>query len=216
MARPDLVTTPGRFITLEGGEGAGKSTLISGLQAELERKGLTVCVTREPGGTVLAEKVRTLALNPPPNESWSPLSHALLMNTSRADHLEKRIRPALARGEWVLCDRFADSTRAYQSIDGVSLETLITIERAVVAETRPDITLILDADPAALADRRQQRGIQDVFEAKDLDFHKTVRAAFLAVAELEPDRCVVLDALHSPPQVLAIALDAITTRLDLT
>ena len=215
MVEPDQVNEAGRFITLEGGEGAGKSTLIAGLQAELERKGLTVCVTREPGGTTLAEKVRALALNPPSDETWSPLSHALLMNTSRADHLEKRIRPALARGEWVLCDRFADSTRAYQSIDGVPTETLLTIERAVVAETRPHLTLILDADPAALAERRQQRGTQDVFEAKDLRFHETVRAAFLAIAEAEPDRCVVIDALQSPPQVLAMALDAISTRLGL-
>ncbi|MEL7033828.1 MAG: dTMP kinase [Pseudomonadota bacterium] len=204
----------GRFITLEGGEGTGKSTLIQGLKTEFERRGLNVCVTREPGGTLLAEHVRALALNPPENEIWSPLSHALLMNTARSDHLQKLIRPALARGDWVLCDRFADSTRAYQSIDGVSLETLMTIENAVIGETQPDMTLVLDAEPAALAERRNQRGTQDVFEAKDLAFHEKVRAAFLAIADAEPDRCVVLNALQSPPQVLASALEAIDARLE--
>ncbi|MEO1552916.1 MAG: dTMP kinase [Pseudomonadota bacterium] len=206
----------GRFITLEGGEGTGKSTLIQGLKSELERRGLTVCVTREPGGTPLAEQVRSLALTPPVDQAWSPLSHALLMNTARADHLEKRIRPALAQGDWVLCDRFADSTRAYQSIDGVALDTLMMIERAVIEETQPDITLILDADPTALAERRHLRGTEDVFEARDLAFHEKVRAAFLAVADAEPARCVVLDALQSPPQVLASAIQAIDARLDAT
>ncbi|MEL7540992.1 MAG: dTMP kinase [Pseudomonadota bacterium] len=213
MAEPSQVKSRGRFITLEGGEGVGKSTLIHGLQAEFDRRGLKTCMTREPGGTALAEHVRALALTPPDEQSWSALSHALLMNTARSDHLEKLIRPALARGEWVICDRFADSTRAYQSIDGVSSETLIMIERAVVADTRPDLTLILDADPSALAERRQLRGTQDVFEAKDLAFHEQIRAAFLAIAKAEPDRCVVLDALQSPPQVLAAALAAINTRL---
>lgn len=208
------MTERGRFITLEGGEGAGKSTLIQGLQADLERRGHKICVTREPGGTPLAEQVRNLALTPPADQHWSPLSHALLMNTARADHLEKRIRPALARGEWVLCDRFADSTRAYQNIDGVPLETLLSLEAAVIGETRPDLTLILDADPNALAARRDARGTHDVFEAKDLAFHERIRQAFLNIAEGAPERCLVLDAMQSPPQVLASALQAIDDRLE--
>lgn len=203
----------GKFITLEGGEGTGKSTLIQGLKRQLERVGLTVDVTREPGGTPLAEQVRTLALTPPDDLAWSPISHALLMNTARSDHLEKRIRPALARGEWVICDRFADSTRAYQSIDGVAMETLIAIERSVIGETQPDLTLVLDADPAALLERRQARGVRDVFELKDAAFHQNVRDTFLAIATAEPNRCVILDALQSPEDVLNQALRVIEQRL---
>lgn len=203
----------GKFITLEGGEGTGKSTLIQGLKRQLERDGLTVDVTREPGGTPLAEQVRTLALTPPDDLAWSPISHALLMNTARSDHLEKRIRPALARGEWVICDRFADSTRAYQSIDGVAMETLIAIERSVIGETQPDLTLVLDADPAALLERRQARGVRDVFELKDAAFHQNVRDTFLAIATAEPNRCVILDALQSPDDVLSQALRVIEQRL---
>lgn len=208
------MTAGGRFITLEGGEGSGKSTLIHGLQSALEARDLTVLVTREPGGTVLAEHVRALALTPPDGEAWSPMSHALLMNTARSDHLEKRIRPALQNGTWVLCDRFADSTRAYQSIDGVTSETLLTIEAAVIGETRPDLTLVLDADPSALASRRRARGTRDVFEDKDLQFHEQVRAAFLSIAEAEPERCAVLDALQSEDAVLTNALRVIDQRLN--
>lgn len=207
------MTGPGRFITLEGGEGTGKSTLIAGLQQALSARDVDLVTTREPGGTVLAEAVRNLALNPPEDEAWSPLAHALLMNTAREDHLKRLIRPALARGAWVICDRFADSTRAYQSIDGVSLEQLLAIEAIVVGETRPDLTLILDAAPEALAERRRQRNVSDVFEQKELAFHEQVRSAFLNIARIEPERCVVLDALQSPEDVLQAALDAIEQRL---
>ena len=204
----------GHFITLEGGEGTGKSTLIAGLSEALRARGHSVIVTREPGGTKLAEDVRALALNPPAGETWSPLSHALLMNTARDDHLNKLIRPALARGDWVLCDRFADSTRAYQRVDGQDIETLLKIEHAVVRETQPDLTLVLDGAPESLAERRRERGVQDVFEQKDLEFHANIRAAFLEIAEGEPDRCVVIDALRTPEQVLVEALSAIDARLE--
>lgn len=213
MEALETVSELGRFITLEGGEGTGKSTLIAGLKRALSDRGLDVVVTREPGGTMLAEAVRGLALNPPEGEAWSPLAHALLMNTAREDHLKHLIRPALARGTWVICDRFADSTRAYQSIDGVDLDKLLAIEAIVVGETRPDLTLILDAAPEALADRRQKRNVSDVFELKDLAFHEKVRAAFLAIAEAEPERCKVLDALQSPEHVLTTALAAIDQHL---
>lgn len=207
------MTKLGRFITLEGGEGTGKSTLIAGLKQALSTRGLSLVVTREPGGTPLAEAVRNLALNPPEDAAWSPLAHALLMNTAREDHLKHLIRPALARGDWVLCDRFADSTRAYQSIDGVAVEDLLAIEAIVVGDTRPDLTLILDAAPQALAERRQQRNVSDVFEQKDLSFHEQVRSAFLNIARIEPERCVVLDALQSPADVLEAALAAIDQHL---
>lgn len=203
----------GRFITLEGGEGAGKSTLVSGLRGALEQRGINYIVTREPGGTPLAEQVRALALTPPEGETWSPLAHALLMNTARQDHLEKLIRPALAAGTWVICDRFADSTLAYQSVDGVRLDTLIRLQEVVVGDTRPDLTFILDAAPEALLARRQQRAMSDVFEARDLDFHQQIRAAFLDIARRDPDRCVIIDALKPPSAVLTAALDAIDAHL---
>lgn len=207
------MTGTGRFITLEGGEGTGKSTLIQGLRTALENRGLNVLVTREPGGTPLAERVRSLALSPPDDLNWSPLAHALLMNTSREDHLTKLIRPALAEGIWILCDRFADSTRAYQSIDGVDSDTLLQIEQIVVGDTRPDLTIILDAAPEALASRREARGVSDVFEARNMDFHNQIRAAFLDIAKAEPDRCAIVDALQAPPAVLARAIDLIDERL---
>ena len=210
------MTDLGRFITLEGGEGTGKSTLIAGLERVLAARGLDVVVTREPGGTRLAEAVRNLALHPPEELSWSPLSHALLMNTAREDHLQNLIRPALARGAWVVCDRFADSTRAYQSIDGVDPGDLVAIENIVVGETRPDVTLILDAPPEALAERRKQRNISDVFERKATEFHIQVREAFLQIGRDESDRCVILDALDSPEDVLNAALSAIDARLEQT
>ena len=207
------MTEMGRFITLEGGEGTGKSTLIAGLHRALTARGLGTIITREPGGTVLAESIRALALNPPEGEAWSPMAHALLMNASREDHLKQLIRPAIANGDWVLCDRFADSTRAYQGIDGVDPEHLLQIETIVVGATIPDLTIVLDAAPEALAERRRQRDVSDVFEKKAIEFHEKVRTAFLEIAELEPNRCVVLDALQSPEMVLDQALDSIDLRL---
>ena len=208
--------TPGRFISLEGGEGGGKSTLIAGLRGALEARGLEVIVTREPGGTPLSEQVRALALTPPEGETWSPLAHALLMNTAREDHLRKLIRPALASGKWVLCDRFADSTLVYQAIDGGDLGSLRQIQDIVVGDTQPDLTFILDAAPEDLLERREKRAVSDVFEAKDLSFHQKVREGFKAIAEEAPERCVLIDALMDPEQVLEAALQAIDARLEAT
>lgn len=206
----------GIFITLEGGEGTGKSTLIANLAKRLVELGHPPVLTREPGGTPLAEAVRALALFPPQDESWSPLAQALLMNAARADHLEKNIIPSLEAGQWVLCDRFADSTRAYQSIDGVSQAALLEIEHTVVADAAPDITFVLDADPSLLIERRVQRGGSDAFEAKPLEFHEKVRAAFLMIAEYEPDRCVILDALQAPGALANQAISTLQNRGFLT
>ncbi len=203
----------GKFITLEGGEGTGKTTLITGLSIALAKRGIECIRTREPGGTELAEAVRSLALHPPGDKQWSPLAHALLMNAARQDHLEHQIRPTLGRGVWVLCDRFADSTRAYQSIDGVSQTVLKSLEKAVVGETAPDLTLVLDADPDDLVHRRNNRGTADVFEAKGAAFHEKVRQAFLDIAAGEPERCVVLNALQAPADILAQAMETLDNRL---
>lgn len=205
-----------RFITLEGGEGTGKSTLQSALGARLTALGHKVRLTREPGGTPLAEAVRQLALHPPGRERFSPLAEALLMNTARTDHLEKLIRPALAAGEIVICDRFADSTRVYQSVqDGAPPTFLEFMETQVLGDTVPDLSLILDAPPQALLARRAGRGDGgDVFEGRDLSFHDEVREGFLAIAREDPGRCVVLDALEDADTVAARALSVLRERFE--
>jgi len=207
--------TRGRFITLEGGEGTGKSTLMSALRARLEAAGKRVVETREPGGTVLAEAIRNFVLHPPEGQTWSPMAEALLMNAARTDHLEKRIRPALEDGTWVLCDRFADSTRVYQSVQGgVSLSVLKLLEGSVLGETRPDLTLVLDAPVEQTAGRRAGRGgTADTFEIRGKPFHEAVRQAFIDVARSEPDRCILLDASRPAEDVAAAAWKQIATRL---
>lgn len=204
----------GRFITLEGGEGAGKSTLLKSLAKRAEAHGICVVETREPGGTPLAEATRNLVLSPPDKEKWSPLAEALMMNAARSDHLEKKIRPALESGQWVLCDRFSDSTLAYQSAGkGVALPTLLTMEAFVLDGSRPDVTLILDAAPEDLLSRRRARGGEtDAFETRPMRFHRDVRAAFLQIADRWPERCIVLDALASPERLLEEAWATIEAR----
>ncbi|MEM6410370.1 MAG: dTMP kinase [Pseudomonadota bacterium] len=204
----------GRFVTLEGGEGSGKSTLLNSLAKRAKEHDISAEITREPGGTPLAEAVRKLALNPGDGEKWSPLAEALLMNAARVDHLEKRIRPALERGQWVLCDRFSDSTLAYQSAGGeVTMPTLLTIEASVLEWSRPDLTLILDAPVELLIKRREDRnGENDSFEERPLSFHRAVRNAFLQIAQRNPDRCVVLDAEQAPGRILEEAWAAIEAR----
>lgn len=204
----------GRFITLEGGEGAGKSTLIKALADRAKANSISAETTREPGGTPLAETVREIALNPPRGEAWSPLAEALLMNAARADHLEKKIRPALERGQWVFCDRFADSTLAYQSAGGgVPMSTLLSMEATVLEWSRPDLTFILDAAPEKLVERcRSRGGTSDAFEQRPMKFHQDVRNAFLQIAKRNPDRCVVLNALQPPGRLLEEAWAAIEAR----
>jgi dTMP kinase len=189
-------TARGLFITLEGGEGTGKSTLQIALRDRLAGQGVDVVLTREPGGTPRAEAIRALVLTPPGGHPFSPLAEALLMNAARRDHLDELIRPALAAGTWVICDRFSDSTRVYQGVSGeVSPEVLQSLEGHVVGPTRPDLTLILDAPVTVAHERRAARkGSQDVFEQRNLDFHQSVRLAFSDIARAEPDRCKLIDA----------------------
>ncbi|MEH6742882.1 dTMP kinase [Hyphomonas sp.] len=196
-----------KFITLEGGEGTGKSTLQRALAKRLESEGFEVVTTREPGGTPLAEAVRQLALHPPAGGNWSPMSEALLMNAARRDHLENLIRPALAEGKWVICDRFADSTRVYQSVKGgVSPNVLKSMEASVLGETVPGLTLILDAPLETTASRRTSRnGPDDVFEKRAADFHHAVRQGFISLSQSEPDRCRLIDASRSEQDVFEAA-----------
>lgn len=198
----------GLFVTLEGGEGVGKSTLASSLKARADASGIPVYLTREPGGTQAAEQIRDVVLHTPDTDPLSPVAQALLMNAARADHYEKRIAPALERGELIICDRFADSTRVYQGVGGgMSIDAILALERISFDNNHPALTLILDAAPAALLERRQSRDSAtnpDAFEARDLAFHERVRTGFLDIANQAPDRCVVLDAL-TPAEALADA-----------
>ncbi len=186
--------TRGRFLTVEGGEGAGKSTNIARIVACLEARGLAVEVTREPGGTPLAEEIRTLLLEPR-EESLAPLTELLLMFAARAQHLAQRIEPALAAGRWVVCDRFTDATFAYQG-GGRALGTApIEILARLVHDARwPDFTLYLDVPPAQGLSRARARGEPDRIEREAQDFFERVRAVYLDRARAEPARFAVVDA----------------------
>jgi dTMP kinase len=199
----------GRFITLEGGEGTGKSTLARGLAEHVRMIGREVVVTREPGGAPGADAIRALLVSGDAGR-WSATEEALLFAAARLNHLNNTIRPALARHAWVVCDRYYDSTRAYQvAAGGLDPKTLDTLNTLIEAPA-PDLTFVLDLDPAlGLARSRGTHVGEDRFEKKDESFHARVRAEFLAIAEREPKRCVVLDASKSAADVLAAAKAAL-------
>lgn len=198
----------GVFITFEGGEGAGKSTQIARLAATLrdEGRGREIVTTREPGGTPRAEALRAALLRGVA-KPYGPFAEALMFAAARIDHIENRIRPALARGAIVLCDRFSDSTRAYQgAAGGLEPELIASLERVTLGDLRPDLTLILDLPPEAGLARAQSRGggePADRFEAEGMRFHQRLRAAFRAIAEAEPERCRIIDADLGPDAVEA-------------
>jgi dTMP kinase len=185
----------GRFITLEGGEGAGKSTQIAHLKAWLEGRGKTVVATREPGGSPGAEMIRKLLVEGPA-ERWDGTTEALLHFAARRDHLRTTVWPALKRGAWVVSDRFADSTRAYQGYGhGLDLAMLERLYEVAVGDFRPDLTLILDLPiEVGLARAAARRGAETRYESLPIDFHRRVKAGFLEISGREPKRCVVIDA----------------------
>jgi dTMP kinase len=188
--------TSGKFITLEGIEGAGKSTVAKLVGAWLTRQGIAARLTREPGGTPLAERVRQVVLERG-GEAVSPVTETLLMFAARAQHVQSVIAPALARGEWVVCDRFTDATRAYQgSGRGVDMGLIDTLARAVHPKLVPDCTLLLDLSaPAGLARARGRPGASvDRFEAEAVGFFAKVRAGYLTLARAEPQRFRIIDA----------------------
>jgi dTMP kinase len=192
----------GRFIAFEGGEGAGKSTQARKLAESLRARGQSVVVTREPGGTPGAEAIRNLLLNPP-GEGWPPQAEALLFAAARADHVAHLIRPALERGEWVICDRFVDSSRAYQGQAGGLGDTAITALHAFGSDgLRPDRVILLEADEAALSGRVAARGeVADAIEGRSAEYHRAVTAAFRALAEADPAGFARIDAIGSPDDV---------------
>ena len=203
----------GRFITLEGGEGAGKSVQRDRLVAGLREAGLDVVATREPGGSPSAEALRDLLLAH--GRDWQPLSEALLHAAARSQHLAETVRPALHAGRWVVSDRFSDSTRAYQGWgQGVDLETLDQLERMVVADTRPDLTIMLDVAPEVGLARAEGRGQgADRYETMDRSFHRRLRDGYRAIAEAELGRCVLIDAGGSEDAVAAEVRKAVRERL---
>jgi dTMP kinase len=196
----------GLFITFEGGEGTGKSTQIRRLAAQLAAEGRDPVVTREPGGTPEAEQLRTLLVAGEVGR-WSAEAEALLNYAARDSHLNGVVRPALAAGRLVLCDRFMDSTRAYQGFaGGCSMELIDALERGVVGATRPSRTLVFDLDPAAGLARAHARGdavAEDRYERKGLAFHQKLRDGFRAIAAGEPQRCRLIDASGDVDQVAA-------------
>ena len=205
----------GRFISFEGGEGAGKSTQLKRLAERLSARGLEVVATREPGGSPGAEAIRELVLNGPVDR-WSPVAETLLMYAARRDHVERVIAPALERGAWVVCDRFADSTRAYQgAAGGTDPDLNATLEQQVLGKTRPNLTLVFDLPAEAGLARAHARGGEMRFESKGLAFHQRLREGFLAIASAEPERCAVIDATAPIETVEAVVWDIVRERLGL-
>lgn len=203
------MSLPGRFITFEGIDGAGKTTHIDALEQAWRQQGRDVVRTREPGGTPLAEKLRELVLH----DSMDPLTEALLVFSARRDHIELVIRPALARGAWVLCDRFTDATFAYQGAGrGFELAVLQQLETWVQEGLQPDLTLLFDLPPAVAAGRLQGARQPDRFEALDAAFFERVRAGYLARQAEQPDRFAIIRADASPPEVAEQVRQAVATK----
>ena len=191
------MTTRGKFLTVEGTEGVGKSTNIDFIRRQLEARGITLTLSREPGGTPLAEDVRDLLLANR-DETVDETAELLLMFAARSQHIQTVIEPALARGEWVLCDRFTDATYAYQGGGrGIDVKKIEALEQFVQGDLRPDLTLILDIDVKLGLERARQRGALDRFEIESIRFFERVRAAYLARASQYPHRYAVVDAAQT-------------------
>jgi dTMP kinase len=206
----------GKFITFEGGEGAGKSTQAAILVNRLARAGRRVLSTREPGGSPQGEKIREALLMGRARQ-YGPFAEAVLFSAARKEHVESVIGAALRQGNWVVCDRFADSTRAYQgATGGVPRPVINALERLTLGGLLPSLTIILDIPVEvglARAAERLGSGAPDRFEAQDLVMHERVRRAFLDIAEEEPDRCVVIDASQPEAVVAEDVWEAVSERL---
>jgi len=208
------MTEPGRFIALEGGEGVGKSTQLRLLAQALRAQGHGVVTTREPGGTPGAEAIRTMLLDPA-GESWGPRAEALLFAAARADHVDRLIRPALERGDWVLTDRYLDSSRAYQGGgSGLDDADILTLHRIGSGGLLPDRTVLLELDPAEATRRlaMRDRGQSDRIGGRDTAYHARVAAAFRRFAQGEPDRFALVDADGAPDVVHARVLAAVQAQ----
>lgn len=191
----------GRFITVEGVEGVGKSTQLETLKAVLNANNISYVETREPGGTLYSEKIRDLLLQPA-EEDLDPIAELLLIFAARAQHLAQLIKPSLNQGKWVLCDRFTDATFAYQGGGrDLGMAPVATLENLVQGELRPDLTVLFDLDPEIGLQRATERGNLDRFETEALEFFTRVREAYLQRAKADPDRFMIIDAAQSVEQV---------------
>jgi len=207
------VSSRGHFITLEGGEGVGKSTQVRALAEALTKRGLEVVVTREPGGSEGAERIRELLLTGT-EERWGPQSEALLFAAARADHVEKTIRPALDAGRWVLSDRFVDSSLAYQGgAGGLGIEAVRAINAFGIGGDFPDRTLVLTLDEGGERARARDTEGSDRIGGRSDDYHRKVAAAFHIIAAEEPERVKLVDASGAPGEVTQRLLDAIQDLL---
>ena len=211
--RHETVET-GKLITFEGGEGAGKSTQVSLLVERLKSAGRHAVATREPGGSPAAEEIRETLLSGK-IKSFGPFAEALLFSIARQDHVDTVISDALARGQWVVCDRFLDSTRAYQGVTGgLPAPVISALERLTLHGLMPNLTIVLDIPvEEGLARARRRRTTPDRFESQDLGQHERIRKAFLDIAEEEPARCVVIDARKPEALVAEDVWEAVAERL---
>ena len=207
------MSSRGRFISLEGGEGVGKSTQVSALADALRQRGLDVTVTREPGGSEGAERIRELLLSGS-DDRWSPEAEALLFAAARADHVARTIRPALERGQWVLADRFIDSSLAYQGGGGgLGIEAVRAINAFGIGENFPDRTLVLTLEDGAERARARDTDGSDRIGGRPDDYHRKVEAAFHIIAAEEPERVKLVDASGTPEQVTERLMSALQDLL---
>jgi dTMP kinase len=212
-AGAEVTRDSGKLISIEGGEGAGKSTQVSLLAAALVQAGIPVRATREPGGSLGGEAIRRLLLEGD-GERWDAISEALLLVAARRDHVTRVIAPSLAQGVWVVSDRFADSTAAYQGYGrGVALAELTTLHKFALGDFRPDLTVILDLPVDVGLARAAARSAADRFERLDRDFHERLRRGFLEIAADDPARCVLIDASGDPEAVHGAVCAAIERHL---
>lgn len=206
----------GHFITLEGGEGTGKSTQAKRLAAALEAKGIASIVTREPGGSPGAEEIRELLVHGEPGR-WDVLTELLLLFAARTDHIARTIKPALSTGKWVICDRFTDSTYAYQGVArGLDRETIRRVEAVSIGEFKPELTIVLDLPVETGLQRARARSSDETrFEKFDSDFHERLRTAFRKIATNNGDRCVLIEAQGSEDDVADVIWQTAAKRFNL-
>ena len=202
------------FLTVEGVEGVGKSTHIETIKNFLDERDTPCILTREPGGTPVAERIRELLLAVHEDEALCELSELLLVFAARAQHLERVVKPALAQGKWVICDRFTDATYAYQGGGrGLDVAIIAGLESLIQGELKPDLTIILDLDPRIGMRRASERGELDRFEREQIEFFDKVRRTYLDIAAADPQRCVVIDAASDLATVSADLLKILNSSL---